>query len=93
MLKEASKMKYYELTKEEKQILEDFEKGKLTSVKNLNKKKKLYQKYARNTLSKTRNINIRLSEKILAKLKAKAVKEGLPYQTLASSVLHRFATK
>lgn len=86
-------MKYYELTKEEKQILEDFEKGKLTSVKNLNKKKKLYQKYARNTLSKTRNINIRLSEKILAKLKAKAVKEGLPYQTLASSVLHRFATK
>jgi len=84
-------MKYYELTKEEKQILEDFEKGKFVPVKDQAKEKKLYQKYAKNTLSKTRNINIRLSEKVLAKLKTKAIKEGLPYQTLASSVLHRFA--
>ena len=84
-------MKYYELTKEEKQILEDFEKGAFVPVKNQRQEKKLYQKYAQNTLSKTRNINIRLSEKVLAKLKSKAVEEGIPYQTLASSVLHRFA--
>lgn len=85
-------MKYYQLTREEKQILEDFEKDKFISITNLDKQKKLFQKYAKNTLSKTKNINIRLSEKILAKLKIKAAKEGLPYQTLASSVLHRFAT-
>lgn len=84
-------MKYFELTKEEKKILEDFEKGKLTSVKDAAKRKRLYQKYAKNTLKKTRNINIRLSERVLAKLKARAVQQGIPYQTLASSVLHQFA--
>jgi predicted DNA binding CopG/RHH family protein len=86
-------MKYYELTSEEKQILEDFEKDKFAEVKDSKKKAKLYKKYAKNTLSKTKNINIRLSEKVLAKLKAKAARQGIPYQTLASSVLHRFSTK
>ena len=83
-------MKYFELTKEEKQILEDFEKGKLASVKDATKKRGLYQKYAQNTLKKTRNINIRLSERVLAKLKARAAQQGIPYQTLVSSVLHQF---
>lgn len=83
-------MKYFELTVEERKILEDFEKGKLVSVKDFARQKRLFQKYAQNTLNKTRNINIRLSEKILTKLKAKAVRQGIPYQTLASSVLHQF---
>jgi predicted DNA binding CopG/RHH family protein len=41
---------------------------------------------------KTRNINIRLSEETLAELKRRSQKEGLPYQTLISSVLHKFVT-
>ena len=82
-------MKYFELTKEERKILNDFEKGDFVSVKDIGKEKKLYQKYAKNTLNKTRNINIRLSEKVLAKLKTKAAQEGIPYQTFASSILHR----
>lgn len=41
----------------------------------------------------TRNINIRLSERDLFKLKAKAIEEGLPYQTLASSILHKATAK
>jgi len=86
-------MKYFELTKEERKILEDFEKGKLVGVKNIAKQKKLYQKYAKNTLNKTRNINIRLSEKVLAKLKTEAAQQGVPYQTLASSLLHQFVAK
>lgn len=85
-------MKYFELTAEERKILDDFEKGKLMSIKDVARQKKLYQKYAQNTLNKTRNINIRLSERILAKLKAKAVEQGIPYQTLVSSVLHRFVS-
>ncbi len=83
-------MRYFELTAEERKILEDFEKGKLVGVKDATRQKRLYQKYVQNTLNKTRNINIRLSERILAKLKAKAAEQGIPYQTLASSVLHRF---
>ena len=84
-------MKYFDLDKEEKQLLEDFEKGELVSIgKN---KKKQYQAYATTTLSKTKNINIRLSEKDVLKLRTKAVETGIPYQTLVSSILHRFVSK
>lgn len=86
-------MKYFELTKEEKQILEDFDKGEFVSDPNFPKNKKLYEKIARNTLNKTKNINIRLSERTLSKLRAKAIEEGIPYQTLVSSILHKFVNK
>lgn len=85
-------MKYYELTKEEKGLLKDYEDGKFTRVQDADKQKAVYQKIAKNTLGKTRNINIRLPEKTLAKLKAKAAMEGIPYQTLASSLLHKYAS-
>lgn len=83
-------MKYFEPTKEELEIEKAFKKGKLVRVKNFKKLKKYYQEVARNTLNKTKNINIRITEKTLYKLKAKAVEEGIPYQTLASSVLHKY---
>lgn len=86
-------MKYFILSEEEEQILKDYEEGKLTSIDNLEEEKKRYQKIAKATLNKTKNINIRLSEKDLRKLKAKAMEEGIPYQTLVGSVLHRFANK
>ena len=86
-------MKYYELTKEEKSILEDFEKEVLVPVPDLKKAKKLYEKIAKNTLNKTKNINIRLSERVVSRLKAKAAQEGIPYQTLASSVLHKYVSQ
>ncbi len=86
-------MKYFILDEEEQQLLEEFERGEWKRIKNFAKAKKLYEAAARNTLNKTRNINLRLSERVLAKLKARAVKEGLPYQTLASSVLHKFANE
>lgn len=82
-------MKYFELDKEEQELLAEYEKGEWKSVKDFAKQKKLYEEYARNSLNKTRNINLRLSEKDLYKLKAKAAKEGMPYQTLASSILHK----
>lgn len=82
-------MRYYELDKEEQAILDAYELGEFKRVENFAKRKKLLQQYARNTLNKTRNINIRLSERDLQKLKAKAVREGIPYQTLAASLIHR----
>ena len=83
-------MKYYELTDEEKEILKDFESGKLRRVKNFQKEKRRMMAIARNTFNKAKNINLRLTEKTLYKLKTKAREEGIPYQTLASSVLHKF---
>lgn len=86
-------MKYYSLTDEEQKELDAIEtaleNGELESVDNLDKEKKRLQQIARNTLNKTRNINIRLSERDLYRLKAKAIEEGIPYQTLASSILHK----
>lgn len=86
-------MKLYQLDPEEEEILKAFEEGKLVKVKNFAKEKKLLEEAARNTTNKTKNINIRLSERDLYKLKAKAVREGIPYQTLASSVLHRLVNE
>ena len=86
-------MKIYQLDPEEEEILKAFDEGKLVRVKNFNKEKKMLEEAARNTLNKTKNINLRLSERVVAKLKAKAVREGLPYETLAASVLHKFANQ
>lgn len=83
-------MKYFELTKEEKKLLKEIEAGKFKRAKNFQKAKREVILAAKNTLNKNKNINIRLSERVLAKLKAKAVEQGIPYQTLVSSVLHRF---
>jgi len=85
--------KYFDLNQEEQDLLTSFENGEWKSVRELDKAKKVYQKIAGNTLEKTKNINLRLTERTVLKLKAKAIMEGIPYQTLASSVLHKFASQ
>lgn len=80
------------LTKEEKTILKDVESGKYKPVKNLHQEIARYQQYARNTLSKSRTINIRLSEPDLQKMKSLAVEKGLPYQTFIGSLLHQYSS-
>jgi predicted DNA binding CopG/RHH family protein len=78
------------LAKEEKKILDSFEKDEWTPVKNLSKRKKELITYARNTLRKDKRLNIRISERDLIELQRKAVAEGLPYQTYVSSIIHKF---
>ena len=43
-------------------------------------------------IRKTRNVNIRISESVLEQLKRRAQEEGIPYQTLISSILHKYVT-
>ena len=78
------------LTKEEQEILNSFEKGEWVPVKNLSKRKAELIKYARNTLKKDKRLNIRISERDLTELQKKAIREGLPYQTYVSSIIHKF---
>ena len=78
------------LTKEEKEILDSFEKGEWVPVADLSKRKKELAEYARNTLRKDKRLNIRISERDLLELQRKAVREGLPYQTYVSSIIHKF---
>lgn len=83
-------MKYLDLDREEKDIELALKKDALRPAKNAAGLKRALKEAAGATLAKTKNINIRLSEKVLLKLKAKASQEGLPYQTLVSSILHRY---
>lgn len=83
-------MKDYKLDKEELQILEDIEAGKYKSVENLRDVIKRAREAAVNTLQKTKNINIRLSERDIQRLKLKAAENNLPYQTLISMLLRQY---
>ena len=78
------------LDKEEKEILEAFESGKLKKAKNIKKAIAKHQEAAEATFKKDARINIRLSSRDLRSLQARALKEGIPYQTLVSSILHKF---
>lgn len=53
--------------------------------------KRLLQEAARNTLIKDKRINIRISSRDLGSLQRRANRYGMPYQTLISSILHRYA--
>ncbi len=77
----------------EKEMLKDFEQGKLIPVKKVKAEKRRYQRYASNTLLKNKRINIRLSERDLIHIQRKAVEQGMPYQTLIASIIHRYISK
>ena len=83
-------MKKIKLDKEEKGILDSFERGEWQSVKSLDKEIENHKQYARATIAKDKRINIRISSKDLEELQTIAVEDGIPYQTLISSILHRF---
>ena len=84
----TKKQKTIVLDEYESEILDAFESGKLKPVKSQSD----YQAIARNTMRKNRKINIRISENDLSALQRRAARDGLPYQTLIGSVLHKFAS-
>ena len=76
---------------EDKEILEAYEGGTFKSVPNVKKEIARYREYAKSTLRKNKRINIRMSEIDIVHIQRKAVENGLPYQTLISSILHKYA--
>ena len=85
-------MKKIRLDKEELQLEKQIENGEWKIVPNLAEEIKRYQKVAHNTLNKNKKINIRISDWDYEKIKIKAVHEGLPYQTLISSIIRKYLT-
>jgi predicted DNA binding CopG/RHH family protein len=75
----------------EQEILKAFEKGKLKSVATRSELEK-FKAAARATAIKDRRVNIRLSSLDLSDIQVKAMEEGVHYQTLIASVLHKFVT-
>ena len=78
------------LNPEERELLRSVERGEWRSAAAGKAALKRYVRVARRTLKKDRRINIRLSQVDLEGLRTKAFEEGLPYQTLISSVLHKY---
>ena len=80
---------HYDLDPEEQELHDAIEVDSLVPIENSEELKRRLVAAARLTNAKTRTINIRLPEKDLHKLKAKAAQEGMPYQTLVASILHK----
>ena len=79
------------LDKEEEALLDSFDRGEWQRVRNLEAEVKRHQEYAKNTLKKDKRVNIRISSKDLDEIRALAIEQGIPYQTLMASILHRYA--
>jgi len=75
---------------EETEILEAFESGQLKKTQNLEQELQKHKQIAQATFKQNEEINIRLSSKDLRALQIRAINEGIPYQTLVSSILHKF---
>ncbi len=75
----------------EQEILAAFEQGELKSVATKTELEKL-KAAARATAMKDRRVNIRLSSIDLGDIQVKALQEGVPYQTLIASVLHKYVS-
>lgn len=84
-------MNNVKLDQEERDLLDDFESGNFTSTLT-EKRKAEIQTSAEDTFKKDKRINIRLSGHDLSAIQRRALEEGIPYQTLVASVLHKYVS-
>lgn len=78
------------IEKDEKELLDSFDQGEWVSVKAQEEER--IMAIAKYSLQKNKRINIRLSDSDLIQIKARAAQEGMPYQTLVSSIIHKFVS-
>jgi len=76
--------------KEEEKLMASVENEEWISVDNLEEEIEKAQAVARATFKKSERMNIRISQKDLNGLKVRAMEEGIPYQTLVSSIIHKY---
>ena len=75
---------------EERDILDRFERGELRSAPSVEREIDAARRAARNTFNKTRRVNLRVTERDFNLAHSRAREEGMPYQTLLSSVIHKY---
>jgi predicted DNA binding CopG/RHH family protein len=80
------------LDRDEREILTAYDQGKLISARPARAQLNAFRNAARATFIKSRRVNIRLSPADLLDIQARAYEEGVPYQTLIASVLHKYVT-
>ena len=79
------------LDQEEEILSDSFENEEWQTVKNIQQERKEALEAASNYLQKDARINIRISSSDLMRIKQRAAYEGLPYQTLIASILHKYS--
>ena len=83
-------MSNFKLSIEEQELLDSVESGNFESALTESRRRKL-ESIADNTLKEEKTINnIRVSNRDFAAIQARALREGLPYQTLVSSIIHKY---
>jgi predicted DNA binding CopG/RHH family protein len=79
---------------EEAELIASTDRGEWVSVGNIEEQRKYWKALAENTLAKKRKrISISVPERDLMKLKKRAEEEGMPYQTLINSILHKYVNQ
>ena len=78
------------LDSEERKIVESYERDEWRPVAEPAEELERYRQYARETFKKDARVNIRISKKDLESIQKRALEEGIPYQTLMASVLHKY---
>lgn len=76
--------------RKEKEMLASLERGEWKSVKNLHEEIKKARAAAVATAKKDARMNLRISRRDMIALKSKALKEGIPYQTLVAGIIHKY---
>ncbi len=81
----------YELDEYEQEIEEGLRKEGFKRIPNFKREMERYRAAAKATLAKNKNVNIRISEQDLSRIKSKAASQGVPYQTLLTSLIHQYS--
>jgi len=89
-MKKLSRKAFEPLDQEEKELMESIEREEWRPVKNIKQEKEKAIAAARNTLKKDKRINLRITQKDYHQIQIKAIEEGIPYQTLISSIVHKY---
>ena len=89
-MKKIGEKTFEPIDQEEKELMESIERDEWHPVKNIVQEKKKAIAAARNTLKKDKRINLRLTQKDYHQMQIKAIEEGIPYQTLISSIVHKY---
>ncbi len=76
----------------EKEILDAFDQRKLKSTANVKNEILAAKESAKNTFNKNKRVNLRLTEQDFDQAHIKALQDGIPYQTLLSSIIHKYLT-
>ena len=84
-------MSKIQLDKEEQALLDAYERGEFQSDLTPSRKKFLEESAAQ-TFKKDKRINIRISGRDLTAIQRRALEEGMPYQTLVASILHKYVS-